>query len=297
MTARAEVGIIGGSGFYELDELADVERLDLETPYGAPSSSIVLGTLGGRRVAFIARHAEGHRLLPAEVPSRANIYALKALGVERVLSFSAVGSLQQQYEPLHAVVPDQVLDRTRGRSSSFFGDGLVAHVGFADPFCPDVAAQLADAAEQSGVVTHRGGTLVVIEGPAFSTRAESELYRSWGAAIIGMTALPEAKLAREAELCYASVCFVTDYDVWHEHEEDVTAELIIRTLQQNAAHGRAAVVRAVSALEDGQRCGCRDALGAALVTAPALVPAETQRRLAPLLDRYWGSVPAGEGRA
>ena len=289
MKARAEVGIIGGSGFYELEELHEAERIEVETPYGAPSAPIVAGTLEGRRVAFLARHGEGHRLLPSELPARANIHALKQLGVERVLSFSAVGSLQERYEPLHAVVPDQIVDRTRGlRPPSFFGDGLVAHIGFADPFCPDLAPKLADAAQASGVTTHRGGTLVVIEGPAFSTRAESELYRAWGGAIIGMTALPEARLAREAELCYAAVCFVTDYDVWHESEEDVSAELVLRNLQQNAAHGRAALVEAVASLGERGDCGCGDALGMALVTAPELVPAATRRRLAPLLERYWG---------
>ena len=289
MKARAEVGIIGGSGFYELEELRDAERIEVETPYGVPSAPIVAGTLEGRRVAFLARHGEGHRLLPSELPARANIHALKQLGVERVLSFSAVGSLQERYEPLHAVVPDQIVDRTRGlRPPSFFGDGLVAHIGFADPFCPELAPKLADATQASGVTTHRGGTLVVIEGPAFSTRAESELYRSWGAAIIGMTALPEARLAREAELCYAAICFVTDYDVWHESEEDVSAELVLRNLQQNAAHGRAALVEAVASLGERGDCPCGDALGMALVTAPELVPAETRRRLAPLLERYWG---------
>ena len=294
MNARAEVGIIGGSGFYELAELRDTARLELDTPFGAPSSPIVVGTLRERRVAFLARHGEGHRLLPSEVPARANIHAFKQLGVERVLSFSAVGSLQQRYEPLHAVVPDQLIDRTRGvRPPSFFGDGLVAHVGFADPFCPQLGPRLADAAAASGVTTHRGGALVVIEGPAFSTRAESELYRSWGAAIIGMTALPEAKLAREAELCYAAACFVTDYDVWHETEEDVSAELILRNLQQNAEHGRAALVEAVATLGERGACPCRDALSVSLVTAPELVPDETKRRLAPLLERYWGVV--GEG--
>ena len=299
---RAEIGVIGGSGLYALDALTETERVEVETPYGPPSSPVVLGTLHGRRVAFLARHGEGHTLLPAEVPARANIHAFKQLGVERVLAASAVGSLQSYLAPGHAVVPDQLIDRTRGRPSSFFGKGLVAHIGFADPFCPELSGLLIPAAHASGVTAHGGGALVVIEGPAFSTRAESKLYRSWGAAIIGMTALPEAKLAREAELCYGSLCFVTDYDVWHAHEEDVTAELILRTLQHNAEGARATLGAAIAALGDGRDCGCGDALGSALVTAPGLVPAETRRRLARLLDRYWGAVeqaatPAGGGGA
>ena len=241
LTARASIAVIGGSGFYSLQGLTDVERVTVATPFGLPSSEIVLGTLEGRRVAFLARHGEGHRLLPSEVPARANIWALKSLGVQRVLSVSAVGSLRLDLEPLHAVVPTQVIDRTQGRPSTFFGDGLVGHVGFADPFCADTATVLATAAEDAGVTTHRGGTLVVIEGPAFSTRAESQLYRSWGADLVGMTALPEAKLAREAELCYAAICFVTDYDVWHEGEDDVTASIVMARLQQNAAAGLEAV--------------------------------------------------------
>ena len=211
--------------------------------------------------------------------------------MQRVLAVSAVGSLQERYEPLHAVVPDQLIDRTRGRDSTFFGDGMVAHIGFADPFCPDLAQGLAEAGDGAGVVTHRGGTMVVMEGPAFSTRAESELYRSWGAAVIGMTALPEAKLAREAELCYASICFVTDYDVWHEHEEDVTADLIMANLQRNSERARAVVSAAVAALGDDRRCACGDALAAALVTPPERVPPQTRRRLAALLERHWGPAP------
>lgn len=285
---RAEIGVIGGSGFYALDALSEAERVAVPTPFGDPSSPIVLGTLGGRRVAFLTRHDEGHRLLPGELPARANVWAMKSLGVRRLLAVSAVGSLQERYEPLHAVLPDQLIDRTTGRASTFFGDGIVAHVGFADPFCAEASTALALASEATGVVTHRGGTLLVIEGPAFSTRAESGLYRSWGAAIIGMTALPEAKLAREAELCYASICYVTDYDVWHATEADVSAELVMQRLRLNAAHAREAVRRAIEALPAERGCACGDALRGALVTARDLVPVATRRRLAPLLDRYWG---------
>ena len=288
---RAEIGLIGGSGFYSLDGLAEAERISVPTPFGEPSSPIVLGTLGGRRIAFLSRHDEGHRLLPGELPARANIWAMKSLGVQRLLAVSAVGSLQERIEPLHAVVPDQLLDRTSGRASTFFGDGIVAHVGFADPFCPEAGAVLALASETTGVATHRGGTLLVIEGPAFSTRAESELYRLWGAAIIGMTALPEAKLAREAELCYALICYVTDYDVWHETEADVSAELVMQRLSLNAAHAHETVRRAIEVMPTERGCVCGDALSGALVTATQLVPVATRRRLAPLLDRYWREHP------
>ena len=287
---RAEFAVIGGSGFYDMPGLDATEQIDIETPWGEPSSPVTLGTLHGRRVAFLARHGEGHRLLPVEVPSWANIYALKTLGVERVLTISAVGSLQEQIEPRHAVVPDQLLDRTRGRPSSFFGGGAVAHVAFADPFCPDLSTALGDAADAEGVTAHRGGTLVVIEGPAFSTRAESTLYRSWGGSIIGMTALPEAKLAREAELCYASLCLVTDYDVWHEREQDVTAELILANLQQNVSRASAVVSKLIAGFGE-TNCRCRDALGEALVTPPDRVPALTRRRLEALVTRYWGPAP------
>jgi 5'-methylthioadenosine phosphorylase len=288
MPATAGFGVIGGSGFYNLDALEDAQRIDVTTPFGAPSSPLVLGTLEGKRVAFIARHGEGHRLLPSEVPSRANIWALKSLGVRRVLAVSAVGSLRPQFEPLHALVPDQLIDRTRGRPSSFFGDGIVAHIGFADPFCPEARDALFTASDAQGVRTHPRGSLVVIDGPAFSTRAESQLYRAWDADIIGMTALPEAKLAREAELCYASICYITDYDVWHEHEADVSVELIVERLQQNIAHARATVAAAVAALPAEAACACGDALASAVLTAPEAAPPNTRERLALLLDRYWG---------
>ena len=299
MDARAEIGVIGGSGFYGLDALEDASRVEVETPYGAPSAAFEVGALAGRRVAFLARHGEGHRLLPSEAPSRANVWALKALGVGRVFSISAVGSLREEIAPLHAVVPDQIIDRTRGqRPPSFFGEGAVAHVGFADPFCPRLGEALASASEASGATTHRGGALVVIEGPAFSTRAESAMHRAWGGAIVGMTALPEAKLAREAELCYAALCFVTDWDVWREAAEDVSAELVLRNLRANAERGREAVARAVAGLGDRDTdCGCGDALATALITPPEAVPPEARRRLGPLLDRYLGPAADGGGGA
>ncbi len=289
--ATATIGVIGGSGFYNLQGLHDAERLAVATPFGEPSGAIVLGTLAGRRVAFVARHGDGHRLLPSEVPSRANIWALRSLGVQRVLAVSAVGSLREEVAPLHAVVPDQLIDRTHGRPSTFFGGGVVAHIGFADPFCERTATVLSAAAAASGVRTHAGGTLVVIDGPAFSTRAESEQHRAAGATIVGMTALPEAKLAREAELCYASICFVTDYDVWHAHAADVSVELVLANLQRNVDHARATITRAVAQLPEPRDCGCGRSLAGALMTAPADVPPEARARVALLVDRYWGGAP------
>lgn len=293
----AEVGVIGGSGFYEMPGLTEVEHVQLATPYGAPSGAITTGVLHGRRVAFLPRHDRGHRLLPSELNARANIYALKMLGVRRIVAVSAVGSLRLEIEPLHAVVPDQVIDRTQGRPSTFFGGGAVAHVGLADPFCPTLSASLATSAEAAGVTIHRGGTLVVIEGPAFSTRAESTLYRAWGGDIIGMTAVPEAKLAREAEICYASLCFATDYDVWHESEADVSADLVVQNLHRNADRARASVagvIEALDGIEDG--CGCQDALATALVTSHEQVSVDTRRRLGLIVERYWGAPERGAAR-
>jgi 5'-methylthioadenosine phosphorylase len=285
----AEIGVIGGTGFYQIPELTEVQRTRLETPFGAPSSAISIGTLHDRRVAFISRHDEDHHLLPSELPARANIWAFKSLGVRQILTVSAVGSLRKEMAPLHAVIPDQLIDRTRGRHATFFGNGIVGHVAFADPFDPTLSEALATAASEVGVTTHRGGTLVVIDGPAFSTRAESKLYRSWDAAIIGMTALPEAKLAREAELCYGSLCFVTDYDTWHETEADVSSELILQHLRQNADNARQTISGAVASLGPPPNdCECHSALAGAIITRRDLVPVETQRKLQLLLEPHWG---------
>jgi len=258
-----------------------------------------VGTLAGRRVAFLARHGEGHRIAPGELPVLANIYALKMLGVGHVLAASAVGSLAERFAPRHAVIPDQLIDRARRTRSSFFGDGAVAHVALADPFCAHTAGVLGRAAHARDVETHEGATLVVVEGPRFSTRAESRLFRSWGGDIIGMTALPEAALAREAELCYAALCFVTDYDTWHESAADVSADLVLETVRANAEDARAIVAEAVAHLDPGCPCACRDALGSALVTAPADVPPATRRRLGAVVERYWGpaDAPAADARA
>jgi 5'-methylthioadenosine phosphorylase len=280
------VAVIGGSGFYQMEGLRDVEELRLETPFGPPSSAIVTGTLEGQRVAFLPRHGVGHRLLPAEVPAQANIYALKTLGVEFIIGVSAVGSLREDIEPQHLVMPHQLIDRTRGRPSTFFGRGMVAHVAFADPCCPTLREILAASAEETGASVHGTGTYIVMEGPAFSTRAESHLYRSWGADIIGMTALPEAKLAREAEMCYAILASATDYDCWHPHSADVTAELIVANLAKNVAVSQAVVRRALQRLPAERRCPCSHALRDALVTRADSVPREVRERLAPIIDKY-----------
>jgi len=290
---RARAAVVGGSGFYQMQGLTDVQELRIDTPYGPPSDVITLGLVDGMSVAFLARHGIGHRILPSELPARANIYALKTLGVEFIISVSAVGSLREDIEPLHMVVPDQLIDRTRGRPSTFFGEGLVAHVAFGDPFCPDLRAVLASSTRETGAVLHNGGNYVVIEGPAFSTRAESNLYRTWGADIIGMTALPEAKLAREAEICYAVLACSTDYDCWHDTHEDVTAEMIVANLLKNVEVSRQAVRLALGGLPAERKCPCRHALRDAIVTPLELVPEATLGRLAPLLDAYAGERVSG----
>jgi 5'-methylthioadenosine phosphorylase len=283
---RIRAAVIGGSGFYQMDGLSDTEELRVDTPYGPTSDVIVAGTLDGQRIAFLPRHGAGHRILPSELPVRANIHALKQLGVEFIISVSAVGSLREEIEPLHMVIPDQLLDRTRGRPSTFFGDGLAAHIGFADPFCPRLRDTVSGCTRESGAVVHEAGTLVVIDGPAFSTRAESNLYRSWGGTVIGMTALPEAKLAREAEICYAVLACSTDYDVWHDTEADVTADMIVANLMRNVETSRRAVRLALSRLPAVRDCICSDALRDAIVTNLGLVPEETKARLAPIISKY-----------
>jgi 5'-methylthioadenosine phosphorylase len=286
-----EIGIIGGSGLYAMEELTDREERIVTTPFGDPSGPYVIGTLRGRRVAFLARHGVGHRLLPSELNFRANIYGFKVLGVERLLSASAVGSLKHEYRPLDILVPDQFLDRTAGRISTFFGRGLVAHVGFAHPICPELFVVAADSAEAVGATVHRGGTYVNMEGPQFSTLAESRLYRSWGMDVIGMTNLQEAKLAREAEICYATLALITDYDCWHPDHDAVTVDLIVANLMQNAATAQQTIAEAVSRLDRPRTCGCRDALATAIITRPELVPEATRRDLAPIIGRY---LPAAE---
>jgi 5'-methylthioadenosine phosphorylase len=289
-SVRAQVGIIGGSGLYEMEGFTDAREVEVETPFGAPSDALMVGLLEGRSVAFLPRHARGHRLLPSELNFQANVFALKTLGVERILSVSAVGSLKVRYQPLHMVVPDQFVDRTYKRPSTFFGRGLVAHVAFAHPICPDVAKVLSRACHDTHVTCHDGGTYVCIEGPQFSTRAESDLYRTWGMDIIGMTNIQEARLAREAEICYATLAMVTDYDCWHPDHDSVTAEQIIHNLTSNAVSAKAVLKAAVRALPDGPRaCECANALKYALVTPVELVPAEVKRQLAPIIGKYMGA--------
>jgi 5'-methylthioadenosine phosphorylase len=286
MPVPVDIGIIGGSGLYDMAELTDREEKTLSTPFGDPSGAYVIGTLRGKRVAFLPRHGVGHRILPSELNFRANIYGFKVLGVERILSASAVGSLKQEYKPLDIVVPDQFFDRTKGRISTFFGRGIVAHVAFAHPVCGELSRTIADAVQRVGATVHRGGTYVNMEGPQFSTLAESKLYRSWGMDVIGMTNLQEAKLAREAEICYATMALVTDYDCWHPDHDSVTVDLIIANLTQNAATAQKAIADAVDRLSGPPACACKDALATAIITRPELVPEQTKRDLAPIIGRY-----------
>jgi 5'-methylthioadenosine phosphorylase len=284
--SEASIGIIGGSGLYHMEAMTNISEVAVDTPFGSPSDSIVLGTLEGSRVAFLPRHGRGHRINPSEVPYRANIYALKVLGAERIISVNAVGSLREEMEPTHIVIPDQLVDRTKARPSTFFEKGIVAHISFAEPFCPQMRKVVCEAAVSAGATVHDGGTYVVMEGPQFSTRAESDLYRSWSADIIGMTALPEAKLAREAEICYAVVAFVTDFDCWHPNHESVTTEMIIKALLAGADTARATVRNAIRALSAERTCACGNALANSIVTAPSLVPEETLTKLGPIAGRY-----------
>ena len=289
---EVHIGVIGGSGLYEMEGLTERQEVDVDTPFGRPSGAIVVGRLEGVPVAFLPRHGRGHRIMPTELPVQANIYALKSLGVERVVSVSAVGSLQEEIRPLDMVVPDQLIDRTRLRPTTFFGDGIVAHVGFAEPFCPELSALLADAAHEVKAPVHRGGTYVVMEGPAFSTRAESHLYRSWGASVIGMTALPEAKLAREAEMCYATLACATDYDCWNEEEQTVTVEMVVGNLLQNVAASKRILRHLIPRIPQVRECPCATALQAAIITAPDCIPPEARRRLALIIGKY---LPGDQG--
>jgi 5'-methylthioadenosine phosphorylase len=281
------IGIVGGSGLYDMAEVTDREEVRLTTPFGDPSGAYVLGTLRGTRVAFLPRHGVGHRLNPSELNYRANIFGFKVLGVEYLLSASAVGSLKDEYRPLDIVIPDQFLDRTKGRVSTFFaGRGLVAHVGFAHPFCRHLSAIAADAGRRAGATLHVGGTYVCMEGPQFSTLAESKLYRSWGMDIIGMTNLQEAKLAREAEICYTTIALVTDYDCWHPDHDSVTVEMVIANLVQNARTAQQIIAGAVERLPFERTCECATALKYSLITRPDAVPAQTIADLGPLVSKY-----------
>ena len=283
---QVEIGIIGGSGLYSMPGLTQTQEFRLETPFGEPSDVYVAGTLEGRSVAFLARHGRGHRIMPSELNFRANIHGFKQLGVERIVSISAVGSLKQEHAPLEFLIPDQFIDRTFHRKATFFGEGIVAHVAFADPVCHDVTKVLESACRNAGVVGKRGGTYVCMEGPQFSTKAESNLYRSWGADVVGMTNLQEAKLAREAELCYATVAMVTDYDCWHPEHDSVTLEQVIANLLKNAEHACAVVREAVKAMPKDRKCACGAALAKALITDRALIPPKTLERLKLIVGKY-----------
>ena len=283
---QAQLGIIGGSGLYDMAELANRQQHVVTTPFGDPSGPYTVGTLAGKRVAFLARHGEGHRLMPSELNFRANIFGFKLLGVEAIISASAVGSLRDELRPLDIVFPDQFIDRTFNRIGTFFGNGIVAHVGFAHPFCEPLRQMTASCAEQVGATVHRGGTYVCMEGPQFSTLAESNLYRSWGAHVIGMTNLQEAKLAREAEICYTTMALVTDYDCWHPDHDAVTVEMIIQNLIQNARTAQQVVTAAVGKYSGVLDCQCQNALATAIITRPEAIPPAVKRDLAPLIGKY-----------
>jgi 5'-methylthioadenosine phosphorylase len=284
--AQAEIGIIGGSGLYSMPGLSKAREARLKTPFGKPSDVYVVGTLEGRKVAFLARHGRGHRILPTELNFRANIHGFKQLGVERIVSISAVGSLKEEHKPLDFVIPDQFFDRTRHRVDTFFGNGIVAHIAFADPICPELGRLVDSACKKAGVTGKRGGTYLCMEGPQFSTKAESNVYRSWGMDVIGMTNLQEAKLAREAEICYVTVAMVTDYDCWHPHHDSVTVDQIIAVLLKNAENATRVLQETVAAMPSVRSCKCGSALAHAILTDRSKIPAATRQKLRLILGKY-----------
>jgi len=286
MTEQVNIAIIGGSGLYEMQGLQDTKEHKINTPFGKPSAPIIVGTLEGVRMAFLARHGIGHHIMPSEVPYQANIYALKSLGVQRIVSISACGSLKEELAPGHIVIPNQIYDNTHKRARTFFGEGLVVHVGVADPFCSDLSGQVESAVREAGGVVHRGGNFITIEGPRFSTKAESQTYRAWGMSIIGMTASPEAFLAREAEICYAVMAHVTDYDVWHTSEAPVTVEMVIQTLNKNTELAQNAVRILARNLRPERSCECEHALATAIITRKDVIPNETLKKLDLLIKKY-----------
>ena len=287
MSEKVTLAVIGGSGLYNMPGLQDTQEYDIDTPFGKPSSRIVVGDLEGQRIAFLARHGVGHYIMPSEVNYRANIYALKELGAERVVSISACGSLREDYAPGHIVIPDQLFDNTKGRERTFFGDGLVVHISVADPFCPDLSAQVEAATRKTNATVHRGGSFITIEGPRFSTKAESNTYRIWGMSLIGMTASPEAFLAREAELCYAVMAHVTDYDVWHVSESPVTVEMVIQTLNKNTLIAQEAIRNLAKSLTQDRSCDCDRALASALITRKDIIPSATRKKVDLLIKKYY----------
>lgn len=285
--SRSTIGVIGGSGLYEMEGLQEVREVAIETPFGAPSDAFITGILNDVKMVFLPRHGRGHRLLPSEVNFRANLYGMKKLGVEQIISVSAVGSMREEIEPGHIVIPDQFFDRTNGkRQTTFFGDGIAGHVQFADPICQPLAVQLAAAARKVGATVHEGGTYICIEGPQFSTRAESRIFRSWGVDVIGMTNVSEARLAREAEICYATIALATDYDCWHEDHDDVSVEAVIALIRQNVAMAKNIIGQAVADLSRERSCHCANALQYAIMTDRSLIPAATRERLMVVMGRY-----------
>jgi 5'-methylthioadenosine phosphorylase len=287
MNDKVNLAVIGGSGLYNMPGLHGAQEHTVATPYGNPSSPIMVGELEGQRIAFLARHGIGHHITPSEVNYRANIYALKKLGAERVVSISACGSLREDYAPGHIVIPDQLFDNTKGRERTFFGEGLVVHVSVADPFCPDLSAQLESATRKTEATVHRGGSFITIEGPRFSTKAESNTFRTWGMSLIGMTASPEAFLAREAELCYAVMAHVTDYDVWHVSESPVTVEMVIQILNKNTLVAQEAIRNLARELTEARACDCERALASALITRKDIIPSETREKVDLLIRKYY----------
>ena len=283
---QAKIGVIGGTGLYDVEGLTEVEEVNIDTPFGKPSDVIITGKLEGVGIAFLPRHGRGHSIMPTEVPSRANIYALKSLGVESIIAVNSVGSLRQEIKQGDLVIPDQLIDRTKSRANTFFGEGIVAHIQFAEPFCPELRKLLYDTAGEAGTSAHPEGTYIVMEGPAFSTKAESHLHRSWGGDVIGMTALPEAKLAREAEICYAIIACATDYDVWHDTEKEVGVEVILKTLHRQEELCKRIIKLAVPGIADVKGCRCASALRGAIVTAPEVMPAETKEKIGLLIAKY-----------
>jgi 5'-methylthioadenosine phosphorylase len=283
---QARIGVIGGTGLYDIPGITDVKEVYPDTPFGKPSDAIMVGKMGGVGVAFLARHGRKHTVSPTEVPSRANIYALKALGVEFIISSNSCGSFKEELKPGHLLIPDQVIDRTRGRVSTFFSGGIVAHIQFAEPFCPTLSNIVFQAAKAAGAAVHKGGTFIAMEGPAFSTRAESRLYKAWGADVLGMTVLPEAKLAREAEICYASIACITDYDSWHESKEAVSVEAILKTMRNNIDLAKKAIKLAVGNVPLKRTCGCANALAGAITTDLAAIPALKKKELDLLIGKY-----------
>jgi 5'-methylthioadenosine phosphorylase len=284
--AEAKIGVIGGSGLYEIAGMTGVKEIDVVTPFGKPSDTITVGNLEGVGVAFLPRHGKGHRIMPTELPSRANIYALKSLGVEHIIAINSAGSFKKEVKPGQLLIPDQLIDRTRGRASTFFGEGIVAHIGFAEPFCPDLSKVLYESAKSAGADIHPRGTMIVMEGPAFSTRAESQLYKSWGADIIGMTALPEAKLAREAEICYAIIGCVTDYDSWWEPGTPVTVEMILDTMHKNIEMSKKIIKTAVGRIASKRTCACAHAVENAVITSPQAIPPTVKKKLELIIGKY-----------